>query len=199
MPSPICTATRAGAINAISHSADQLFAARQSCTAAMVCLGMPTCTISGSWLGDAPVQYLHMVHRVFGVIVGIVTTIAEVQLWRAAKSWSALRLIALIAPALVAVQIGLGIYTVMTMRSVPVAVAHFAGAVSLWALWLSALLITRSRASIAGLAPPYRQSRQGSPRLASAHDSRSMIGRAGVKLTGGERGRPAESSARGHT
>jgi hypothetical protein len=34
---------------------------------------------------------------------------------------------------------------VMTMRSVPVAVGHFAGAASLWALWMSAFLMTRSR------------------------------------------------------
>jgi heme A synthase len=112
--------------------------------AAMVCLGMPTCTISGDWLGEAPVQHLHMLHRVFGVIVGIVTTIAAIQVWRAAKSWSGLRLLALLAPLLVGAQVALGIYTVLTMRSVPVAVGHFAGAVSLWALWISALLVTRS-------------------------------------------------------
>lgn len=113
--------------------------------AAMVCLGMPTCTLDGTWWPDAPVQQLHMVHRGFGVLVGIVTTIAAVQVWRAAKSWPGLRALALIAPLLVVGQIALGIYTVMTMRSVPIAVGHFAGATALWALWWSALLLTRSR------------------------------------------------------
>jgi heme A synthase len=116
--------------------------------AAMVCLGMPTCTIGGDWFGEAAVQHLHMLHRVFGVIVGIVTTIAAIQIWRAAKSWSGLRMLALLAPLLVGAQIALGIYTVLTMRSVPVAVGHFAGAVSLWALWISALLVTRPRAPV---------------------------------------------------
>lgn len=119
--------------------------------AAMVCLGMPTCTIGsadggGIWWPDAAVQQLHMVHRAFGCVVAIVTTIAAVQVFRAAKSWSSLRTLAILAPVLVAGQIVLGIYTVLTMRSVPVAVGHFAGAVSLWALWISALLVTRERA-----------------------------------------------------
>ena len=115
--------------------------------AAMVCLGMPTCTISGEWWPEAGVQHLHMIHRGFGVVVAIVTTIAAVTVWRRTKSWPSLRLLALLAPALVVTQIVLGIYTVMTMRSVPLAVAHFAGAASLWALWLSAWCMTRSRAA----------------------------------------------------
>ncbi len=111
--------------------------------AALVCLGMPSCTMTGDWWPDTGVQHLHMIHRGFGVVTGVVTTVAAIKLYRAAKSWPALRLLALIAPALVALQICLGIYTVLTMRSVPVAVGHFAGAASLWALWMSAWLLTR--------------------------------------------------------
>jgi len=113
--------------------------------AAMVCLGMPSCTIGGDWWPDAGVQHLHMIHRGFGVVVGIVTTIAAIQVWRHARRWPALRLLALIAPVLVVGQILLGVYTVMTMRAVPLAVGHFAGAASLWALWMSAALMTRER------------------------------------------------------
>jgi cytochrome c oxidase assembly protein subunit 15 len=113
--------------------------------AAMVCLGVPTCTIGGDWWPDTGVQHLHMIHRAFGVIVGIVTTIAAVIVYRRAVAWPQLRVLALLAPVLVAAQIALGIYTVLTMRSVPVAVGHFAGAVGLWALWISALLVTRRR------------------------------------------------------
>src|SRR5437868_6851685 len=43
--------------------------------AAMVCLGMPSCTMNGDWWPEAPVQDLHMIHRGFGVAVAIVTTI----------------------------------------------------------------------------------------------------------------------------
>jgi len=113
--------------------------------AAMVCLGMPTCTIGGDWWPDAAVQDLHMVHRAFGVIVAIATTAAAIVVWRRARSWPELRLLALIAPLLVCAQIALGVATVLTMRAVPLAVGHFAGAASLWALWTSAWLMTGRR------------------------------------------------------
>lgn len=121
--------------------------------AAMVCLGMPECTMSGDWWPNTGVQHLHMIHRAFGVVVAIVTTIAAVVVYRRAKAWPQLRLLALVAPLLVAAQIALGIYTVLTMRSVPVAVGHFAGAASLWALWISALLMTRRRQAAVEIAP----------------------------------------------
>lgn len=113
--------------------------------AAMVCLGMPSCTRSGEWWPEAAVQDLHMIHRGFGVVVAIVTTAAAVAVYRRARSWPALRLLALIAPALVVAQLVLGIYTVLTLRAVPLAVGHFAGAASLWALWMSAWLVTAPR------------------------------------------------------
>jgi heme A synthase len=114
--------------------------------AAMVCLGMPSCTMSGDWWPDAWVQDLHMIHRAFGVVVAIVTTIAAVQVARYAASWPALRRLAWIAPVLVVAQLALGVATVMTMRAVPLAVGHFAGAAGLWALWMSAWLMTGRRA-----------------------------------------------------
>ena len=88
-----------------------------------------------------------MIHRGFGVVVAIVTTAAAIQVYRHSKTWAAMRTLAVIAPVLVCTQIALGIYTVLTMRSVPVAVGHFAGAASLWALWMSAFLMTRRRQS----------------------------------------------------
>jgi len=101
--------------------------------------------MSGDWWPDAWVQDLHMIHRGFAVVVAIVTTVAAICVWRRARAWPQLRLLAAIAPVLVVAQIALGIYTVLTMRSVPVAVAHFAGAASLWALWMSAWLLTARR------------------------------------------------------
>ncbi|MCX5745036.1 MAG: COX15/CtaA family protein [Proteobacteria bacterium] len=91
------------------------------------------------------VQDLHMVHRVFGCVVAIVTSIAAFKVFHAARSWSALRTLALLAPVLVLAQVGLGIATVLSLRYVPLAVGHFAGAASLWALWMSALLLTGRR------------------------------------------------------
>ncbi|MDB4960666.1 MAG: cyoE [Myxococcales bacterium] len=114
--------------------------------AAMVCLGMPTCTISGEWLPDTSVQQLHMLHRGFGVIVAVVTTAAAVIVARRATSWASVRVLAMAAPVLVVAQVVLGIATVMSMRQVPIAVGHFAGAAGLWALWMAMWLITGQRA-----------------------------------------------------
>jgi cytochrome c oxidase assembly protein subunit 15 len=112
---------------------------------AMVCLGMPTCTRGGDWWPDAPIQQLHMIHRGFGVVVAIVTTIAAAQVLRRCRSWSNLRLVMACAPVLVFAQIVLGILTVLTLRGVPLAVAHFAGAAGLWGLWTSAWFMTAER------------------------------------------------------
>jgi heme A synthase len=120
--------------------------------AAMVCLGMPACTRSGDWWPDAAVQELHMIHRGFGAVVAVVTTVAAIAVLRRARSWPALRLLALIAPVVVIAQLALGVFTVLTMRAVPLAVGHFAGAASLWAVWMSAWLMTRPRMAAAPIA-----------------------------------------------
>ncbi|HEV7554126.1 MAG TPA: COX15/CtaA family protein, partial [Kofleriaceae bacterium] len=111
----------------------------------MVCLGMPSCTRAGDWWPEAWVQDLHMVHRGFGVVVAIVTTVAAIEVFRRAKSWSSLRKLALVAPLLVALQVFLGIEVVLTWRAVPLAVGHFAGATALWGLWTTAYLLTGPR------------------------------------------------------
>jgi len=113
--------------------------------AAMVCLGMPACTLGGDWWPSAAVQDLHMLHRGFGVVVALVTTLAAVKVFVAARDWPQLRILALVAPLLVCAQIALGVLTVLTMRNVPVAVGHFAGAAGLWALWMSAWFLTAAR------------------------------------------------------
>jgi heme A synthase len=113
--------------------------------AAMVCLGMPACTIGGDWWPDAWVQDLHMIHRAGGVIVAVITTIAAIKVHRHTRSWPALQLIAMAAPVVVLAQLALGVFTVLTLRAIPLAVGHFAGAAALWALWMSAWLLTRRR------------------------------------------------------
>jgi heme A synthase len=113
--------------------------------AAMVCLGAPECTRAGDWWPSAAVQQLHMIHRGFGVVTAVVTTTAAIAVLRRARAWPALRLLALAAPLLVIGQIILGLYTVLTLRAVPLAVGHFAGATALWALWTSAWLLTGPR------------------------------------------------------
>lgn len=113
--------------------------------AALACLGMPTCTRTGDWWPAVGIQHLHMIHRAFGVVTAIVTITAAIVVARRARGWSSVRTLAAIAPLLVIGQIVLGVYTVLSMRDVPLAVGHFAGAASLWALWMSMWLITARR------------------------------------------------------
>jgi cytochrome c oxidase assembly protein subunit 15 len=113
--------------------------------AALACIGMPACTPGGEWFPPEWIQRVHMIHRSFGVVVAIVTTLAAINVWRRARHWPQLRALVTIAPLLVLAQVALGIATVLTMRSVPVAVGHFAGAASLWALWMWAFLLTGRR------------------------------------------------------
>ena len=129
--------------------------------AALACVGMPTCNIRGAWFPESAVQRLHMVHRGFGCVVAVVTTIAAIRVFRAARSWATLRTLTLVAPLLVAAQIALGIATVLTLRSPPVAVAHFGGAMGLWVLWISAWFMTAPRRAV--ISVPQARSRSVGP------------------------------------
>jgi cytochrome c oxidase assembly protein subunit 15 len=113
--------------------------------ATLACIGMPACTATGDFEPSGVGQTIHMIHRTFGCIVAIVTIIAAVKVFRAATTWTSLRRLMIFAPLLVAVQITLGVFVVLSLRAVPLAVGHFAGAASLWALWMSAWLMTARR------------------------------------------------------
>jgi heme A synthase len=113
--------------------------------ASLVCLGTPACTLGGDWWPEANIQKLHMIHRGFAVCVAVVTTLVAIAVWRRARSWPQLRLACMIAPLLVCMQIALGIFTVLELRAVPLAIAHFAGAESLWSLWIVMWLMTGRR------------------------------------------------------
>ena len=134
--------------------------------AAMVCLGMPSCTRPATGGPTSAVQDLHMIHRGFGVVVAIVdhgrrrrrlpprAVVAALRAARADRAGAGRRRSSRSA-----------CYTVLTLRAVPLAVGHFAGAASLWALWMSAWL--HDRAARAGA----RASRRTVPCSARwAHD-----------------------------
>jgi cytochrome c oxidase assembly protein subunit 15 len=113
--------------------------------AAMVCLGIPACTRDGNWWPEAGVQQLHMIHRGFGVLVALATTGIALAVWQKSRSSLTLRVLMGLSILTVLAQVGLGVATVLTLRSVPVAVAHFAGAAGIWALWMSAWFATGQR------------------------------------------------------
>jgi cytochrome c oxidase assembly protein subunit 15 len=113
--------------------------------AAMACLGIPACTRDGNWWPAAAVQQLHMVHRGFGVFVAVVTITIAMAVWQKSTSSLTLRVLMGLSIVVVLAQIGLGVATVLTLRSVPVAVGHFAGAAGIWAIWMSAWFATALR------------------------------------------------------
>jgi cytochrome c oxidase assembly protein subunit 15 len=111
--------------------------------ATLACLDMPACNLGGYW-PTAFEQKLHMVHRGFGVLTAVVTTVAAVMVWRRAKGWPALRALMIAAPVVAAAQVALGVLTVLTLRRDVVAVGHFAGAMALWSTWIGAWIVTGS-------------------------------------------------------
>ena len=95
---------------------------------------------------DGPLALrLHMAHRILGAVVGLITIACAIVVARAARSTPRLRRLALSVPVVVAGQIALGLAVIATMRSLPIVVGHFAGAATLWSLWM-AMLWSTSRA-----------------------------------------------------
>lgn len=118
--------------------------------ATLACLDMPACNLGSYW---SPVfeRQLHMIHRGFGVVTSLVTIVAGVQVARRAAAWPTLRWLAIAAPVVAVAQVTLGVVTVLSLRSVPVAVGHFAGATALWGLWIAMWIVTGSgRRAMAG-------------------------------------------------
>ncbi len=77
---------------------------------------------------------LHLLHRAGGILVGTVLIVAGIWIGFGARNWPEIQRKALFLPLLVLAQIGLGLWVILSMRQVPVAVAHFAGATLLWVL-----------------------------------------------------------------
>jgi heme A synthase len=119
--------------------------------AALACLDIPACNAAGELWPAGSLEQLHMVHRGFGVLVAFATTAIVLAVWRRCRASLSLRLLLALAVAVVLAQVALGVATVLTVRSVPIAVGHFAGAASLWAVWISAWFATARRRPAAAI------------------------------------------------
>jgi heme a synthase len=122
--------------------------------AALACIDLPLC--AGTLYPDgAPANLIiHMTHRLVGALTGIAVLACAIGVWRSARGVRSLRIMALLAPLLVAAQITLGLLTIYTLRSTPIAVAHFGGAAALWALWIGMLLVAREHRGTPAAPPP---------------------------------------------
>ena len=102
--------------------------------------------------GGGPAQ-LHMAHRALGLVVAALVAFAALRVAR--RSTGTPRRLALAAPALVVVQILLGVITVKTFIGVVPVVAHLGvGALLFGDLWLLFLLATPAPALVTTPASP---------------------------------------------
>jgi heme A synthase len=89
-----------------------------------------------------------MAHRVAGVLVGLLVIAVGIAAFRSLRGRA--RLLAVVAPLLIAVQVTLGVLSITTFRAVPIVVAHLGVGALLWVLltllWLAASPGTAARA-----------------------------------------------------
>lgn len=114
--------------------------------AALASVQLPLHEGSLLWPVGAPLALkLHLAHRIGGIITGVVVLLAAAAVYRKARGHALLRGLAVSAAALVLVQIGLGVWTILSFRAVPIAVGHFAGASLLWGIWVLMALVSGRR------------------------------------------------------
>ncbi|HTE52501.1 MAG TPA: COX15/CtaA family protein [Kofleriaceae bacterium] len=121
------------------------------------------------WPAGAPFALkLHMAHRLFGALVGVVAIVCSIAIFRAAgRGRVGVRRAALIVPFAIVAQILLGMGIIATFRSVPVVLAHFGGAALLWGVFCAMWLMTGSRAPAARRADGARSAPAGRAALAA--------------------------------
>jgi heme A synthase len=125
--------TLAGAV--LIYAQMVLGAAVRHLGAGLVCRELVSCS---GWLGGDITLQLHMLHRIGAVIVLAFTVYTAVAAWRAG-----VRLLALAAPLLVLVQMGLGLLTITTYRDIVPLTAHLGVAALLLANMVSLHLRAR--------------------------------------------------------
>ena len=95
------------------------------------------------WPAGAPLALkIHMAHRIGAVLVTLLVLIAAVKVFAASRGRRVLQLLPIAAIATVGLQVFLGVWTILSFRSTPIAVGHFIGATALWTLWISMVFIT---------------------------------------------------------
>jgi heme A synthase len=113
--------------------------------AALACVDLPLC--GGALWPEGALRQVHMVHRLGAVAAGLlVLGVAALALWR---HRGRIRVLAAAVIGVLAVQVTLGVLSIVTFLSVPIAVAHLIVGALLFGLVLS-LTIALRRAAPAG-------------------------------------------------
>jgi heme A synthase len=110
--------------------------------AGLACVELPLCQGQLWPTGAHPNLLLHMAHRLGGVVVLAVVTATAVIVYRAAPSRT-VRALAVAAPLLVMVQIGLGLLSIRSFLDVVPVTAHLGAAALLLADLFSLHLVSR--------------------------------------------------------
>ncbi len=110
--------------------------------AALACTDVPLCR-GAVWPVAHPTVLIQALHRLNALVAGTLVTASSIVTWRSARGRSDLRALALVAPVLVVVQIGLGVRAVQTFLDLATVESHLAVATALLAI--QALVVLRGR------------------------------------------------------
>ena len=108
--------------------------------AGLVCVDLPYCRGALWPTGVHPMVHLHMAHRAFAFVVLGLVAASSWRIARASSGW--VRALALAAPFLVLVQIGLGIATILTFKGFVPLTGHLLVGALLLACEVSILALT---------------------------------------------------------
>jgi heme A synthase len=114
--------------------------------AGLVCVDLPFCRGALWPAGVHPMVHLHMAHRAFAFVVLGLVFWSSLRVAR--SSGGLIRALAWIAPALVVIQIALGILTIVTFKDLVPVTAHLLVAALLLADHAALLAMTREPASV---------------------------------------------------
>src|SRR5262249_34551383 len=116
--------------------------ARHTHSALAARTGVPTC-FGQLWpRGMPPQAQIHMAHRMFAVLVAL--TVSAIALACARRLRGGLRLLALSVPLLVVAQVGLGVWTVASLKALPAVELHLGVGALLLAATVTPALATRT-------------------------------------------------------
>ncbi len=110
--------------------------------AALACTDLPLCR-GAIWPDAHPTVLIHVLHRMNALIVGGLVLASSIVTFRAARGRAGLRTLAVLAPLLVAVQIALGVFAILTFLDLVTVESHLAVATALLATQVGIVLLGR--------------------------------------------------------
>jgi protoheme IX farnesyltransferase len=121
--------------------------------AALACTDLPLCR-GAIWPDAHPTVLIHVLHRMNALVVAGLVLASSIVTFRQARGRAGLRALAVIAPLLVAVQITLGVFAIVTFLDLATVESHLAVATALLATQVGVVLLGR-RVDVAA-EPPLR-------------------------------------------